>query len=164
VSASRASLLAGSVTVAAIVLIVLAATAVDRAGRQWLLVAGYAVSLLGAVLGVVFWLTGNLHSWLTLYLSGAVLLLGVSVMDPLVYAYTTELYPTRMRSWGTMSSSAWRAVAAVVAPILIGQILQSGLGVGVVFVLFGGVLVVGLVVQSIWGIETKQAQLERLSR
>jgi putative MFS transporter len=163
VSPSRASLLAGSVTIGAIVLIAGIAALVDRAGRKRLLLTGYVVSMLGAALGVVCWLTGRLDGWLPLYLAGALVLLGVSAIDPLVYAYTAELFPTRMRSWATMSASAWRAVAAVVAPVVIGQLLQAGLGIGVVFGLFGVVLLAGLLVLSRWGVETKQAQLERLS-
>jgi putative MFS transporter len=164
VSQSTASLLAGAVNVLAIVLIITAATLVDRIGRRQLLVAGYVVSLVGAVLGVVLWLTGNLHGWAPLYASGALLLLGVYSVDPLIYAYTSELFPTRIRSWATMSASAWRAVAAVLAPIVIGEILQIGLGIGVVFALFALVLLAGLVAQMAWGVETKQAQLERLAR
>lgn len=164
VSAARASLLAGSVQVVAIVLIVVSALVVDRIGRKWLLLGGYLVALAGGALGAVLWQAGRLDSWVPLYLAGTLLLLGVSVMDPLVYAYTAELYPTRMRSWGTMSSSAWRAIAAVIAPVVIGQILQAGLGIGAVFALFAVVLLAGLVIHAVWGLETKQAQLERLAR
>ena len=121
------------------------------------------VSLLGAVLGVGLWFTGQLHGWVPLYVAGALLMLGVYTIDPLVYAYTTELFPTRMRAWATMSSSAWRAVAAVVAPVVIGLILQVGLGIEVVFGLFAVVLALGLAAQLVWGVETKQAQLERLA-
>lgn len=164
VSQSRASVLAGAVNIVAIVLIIVVAGLVDTVGRKRLLLAGYLVSLVGAVLGVVFWLTGNLHGWGLLYTAGALLMLGVYTVDPLVYAYTTELFPTRMRAWATMSASAWRAAAAVVAPIVIGEILQVGLGIGTVFALFALVLLAGLGAQAGWGVETKQKQLERLSR
>lgn len=164
VSQSRASVLAGAVNVVAIVLIIVVAGLVDTVGRKRLLVSGYVVSLLGAVLGVVFWLTGNLHGWGLLYTAGALLMLGVYTVDPLVYAYTAELFPTRMRSWATMSASAWRAAAAVIAPIVIGEILQIGSGIGAIFALFAIVLVIGLITQAGWGVETKQVQLERLAR
>lgn len=163
VSASRASLLSGSIVVVAIVLIIVAAAVVDRVGRRALLVAGYVLSTVGALLGTLLWLTGRLDGWLPLYLSGLVLLLGVSMLDPVIYSYTVELYPTRMRSWGTMGASAWRAVGAVGAPVAIGQILQAGLGIGMVFAMFSCVLLVGLLVQVAAGIETKQAQLETLA-
>ena len=91
-------------------------------------------------------------------------MLGVYTVDPLVYAYTAELFPTRMRSWATMSASAWRAAAAVVAPIVIGEILQVGSGIGAIFALFAIVLVIGPITQAGWGVETKQVQLERLAR
>lgn len=164
VSQATASLLAGSINIVAMVFIVGIAVLVDAVGRTWLLRAGYLVSLAGAALGVVLWLTGGLHGWGPLYAAGALLMLGVYSMDPLVYAYTTELFPTRMRSWATMSSSAWRAVAAVLAPIVIGELLGSGLGIGAVFALFAAVLLAGLIAHASWGVETKQAQLERLAR
>lgn len=164
VSQSRASLLAGSIVVGVVLLILVVAALVERVGRKPLLIAGYVVALLGGLAGIACWLTGNLHSWLPLYLAGLLLLLGVGMIDPLVYAYTAELFPTRMRSWASLSASAWRAVAAVIAPIVIGQLLQAGLGIGVVFVLFTVVVLIGLTAQAGWGIETKQAQLERLAR
>jgi putative MFS transporter len=164
VSQSRASLLAGSIVVGAVVLILVVAALVERDGRRPLLIAGYTVSLLGGLLGTGFWLTGSLHGWLPLYLAGLLLLLGVSAIDPLIYAYTAELFPTRMRSWASLSASAWRAVAAVIAPIVIGQLLQAGLGIGVVFALFTVVVLIGLTAQAGWGVETKRAQLERIAR
>lgn len=164
VSQSRASLLAGSIVVGVVLLILVVAALVERVGRKPLLITGYVVALLGGLTGVACWLTGNLNGWVPLYLAGLLLLLGVGMIDPLVYAYTAELFPTRMRSWASLSASAWRAVAAVIAPIVIGQLLQAGLGIGVVFVLFTVVVLIGLTAQAGWGIETKQAQLERLAR
>lgn len=163
VSPATASLLNGAVTVAAIALVAVVAALVDRLGRRILLIAGYAVSITGAGLGVVFWLTGSINGWVPLFAAGALLLLGVSAVDPLIYAYTSELFPTRMRSWATMSASAWRAVAAVVAPVVVGLLLQAGFGAGTIFVLFGLILLGGLLAQIGWGIETKQVQLEKLS-
>ncbi|MGH3950373.1 MAG: hypothetical protein ACRDSE_14840 [Pseudonocardiaceae bacterium] len=51
----------------------------------------------------------------TLFVVGTSLLLGVNINATLVYLYTSELYPTRMRSRGTMAGSSRRHIAAVAA-------------------------------------------------
>ncbi|MEU6536851.1 MFS transporter [Streptomyces sp. NPDC047000] len=161
VSPSTAALLSGAVTLAAIALIIVVGATVDRVGRRRWFLTGYAISLAGALLAVVLAVTGNLHTWPALLAGGGLMLLGVSSVDPLVYAYTAEIYPTRMRSWGTLSASSWRGFAAVLAPTVIGTLVDHG--IATVFALFAAVLVIGLVVTTVFGIETKQASLEELS-
>ncbi|WP_051735657.1 MFS transporter [Streptomyces sp. NRRL B-3229] len=162
VSPSTAALLSGAVTLAAIVLIIAVGATVDRVGRRRWFLAGYVISLAGALLAVVLAATGNLHTWPALLASGGLMLLGVSSVDPLVYAWTAEIYPTRMRSWGILSASSWRGFAAVLAPTVIGALVDHG--IAAVFGLFGAVLVIGLVVTAVFGIETKQTSLEELSQ
>jgi MFS transporter, putative metabolite:H+ symporter len=162
VSPATASLLSGAITLASIVLIILVGSTVDRIGRRRWFLTGYTISLAGALLAVLLAATGHLHTWPALLVSGGLMLLGVSGIDPLVYAYTAEIYPTRMRSWGALSASSWRGFAAVLAPAIIGALVESGI-VGV-FGLFAAVLLVGLVVIARFGIETRQASLEELSQ
>nr|WTB11177.1 MFS transporter [Streptomyces antimycoticus] len=162
VSPSTAALLSGALTLAAIVLIIAVGTTVDRVGRRRWFLTGYVISLAGALLAVVLAATGNLHTWPALLASGGLMLLGVSSVDPLVYAWTAEIYPTRMRSWGALSASSWRGFAAVLAPTVIGALIDHG--IAAVFGLFAAVLVIGLVVTAVFGIETKQASLEELSQ
>lgn len=120
------------------------------------------ISLAGALLAVALAVTGNLHTWPALLVSGGLMLLGVSSVDPLVYAYTAEIYPTRMRAWGTLGASSWRGFAAVLAPTVIGALVDHG--IAAVFGLFAAVLLIGLAVTTCFGIETKQASLEELAR
>ncbi|WP_234543849.1 MFS transporter [Streptomyces shenzhenensis] len=162
VSPAMASLLSGAVTLASIALIIVVGATVDRVGRRRWFITGYAISLAGALLATVLGATGNLHTWPALLVSGGLMLLGVSAVDPLVYAYTAEIYPTRMRSWGTLSASSWRGFAAVLAPSVIGALVDHG--IAMVFGLFAAVLVIGLAVTARFGMETKQASLEELSR
>ncbi|MEH0578022.1 MFS transporter [Streptomyces sp. B21-108] len=164
VSPSTASLLSGAITLASIFLIIVVGSTVDRVGRRRWFLTGYTISLVGALLAGLLAATGHLHSWPALLLAGGIMMLGVSSIDPLVYAYTAEIYPTRMRSWGTLSASSLRGFAAVAAPTVIGRILESGAGVAGVFALFAACLVIGLAIQSRWGIETRQTTLEQLSR
>jgi MFS transporter, putative metabolite:H+ symporter len=162
VSPAMASLLSGAVTLASIALIIVVGATVDRVGRRRWFLTGYAISLIGALLAVILALTGNLHTWSALMVSGGLMLLGVGAADPLVYAYTAEIYPTRMRSWGTLSASSWRGFAAVLAPTVIGALVNHG--IAVVFGLFAAILLIGLIVTSVFGIETKQVSLEELAQ
>ncbi|MDT7705231.1 MAG: transporter, putative metabolite:H+ symporter [Pseudonocardiales bacterium] len=79
-------------------------------------------------------------------------------------AFGAQLYPTRMRAWATMVGSTLRGLAAVIAPIALGQLLARAGGIGWMFALFAAVLVVGLAVFARYGIETKQRTLEELAR
>jgi putative MFS transporter len=92
------------------------------------------------------------------------LLIGVNINAPLILMYTAELYPTRMRAWATMVGSTLRGLAAVIAPIALGQLLAHAGGIGWMFALFAAVLAVGLAVFARYGIETKQRTLEELAR
>lgn len=162
VTASTASLLNGAVTLAAIVLIIVAGATVDRVGRRRWFIIGFTISLIGVIVALILGTNGNLHTWPTLLVSGGLMLLGVSAIDPLVYAYTAEIYPTRMRAWGTLSASSWRGIAVVIAPTIIGALVEHG--IVSVFALFGGVLVVGGVITTAFCIETSRVPLEELSR
>ncbi|MFF5497827.1 MFS transporter [Streptomyces aquilus] len=164
VSASTASLLSGVVTLASISVILLVGRSVDRVGRRRWFLTGYLISLVGALLAVALAATGTLDTWPALLAAGGIMLVGVSGIDPLVYAYTAEIYPTRMRAWGVMSASSLRGFGAVAAPTVTGWILDSGAGVAGVFILFSACLVIGLAVHVRFGIETRQTSLEELSK
>jgi putative MFS transporter len=90
-------------------------------------------------------------------------LVGVNINAPLLYMYTAELYPTRMRAWATMVGSTLRGLSAVIAPIVLGQLIGGAGGIGWTFTLFAAVLAVGLAVFAANGIETKQRTLEELA-
>jgi Nitrate/nitrite transporter len=126
------------------------ALAVDRMGRRRLFLAGFAVALAGAILGVVMVASGA-TGWPTLFAAGLLLAIGSYVPAAGLYLYIPELYPTRIRAWGTAAGSSMNRIASVIAPTVVGALLAGGLGLGSVFVMFGLVLLVGLVVMSAWG-------------
>jgi putative MFS transporter len=160
---STASLLVAAATVGFLVLIFTMSLTVDRLGRRFWFVTGYTLAMAGCVTALVLWLTGSLDGWVPLCVAGSLVLFGVNINAPLMYLYTAELYPTRMRAWGTMAGSSWRNIAAFTAPAVIGQLLQAGFGIGTVFSMFLAVLMIGLFVQVRWALETKQTPLEKLS-
>jgi putative MFS transporter len=135
---------------------------VDRIGRKPWFVAGFALSVIGAVAGAVAIAIG-LTAWPVLFVAGLLMGLGISPVTAGLYLYTPELYPTRMRAWATSTGSSLNRVASAIGPILVGALLGAGLGLQSVFVSFGAVALIGMVVMAAMGIETKQRVLEELA-
>jgi MFS transporter, putative metabolite:H+ symporter len=161
---SVASIVVGALALVDIVLLVVIASTVDTIGRRVWFRIGYGTAILGALLGVGFAAAGVVDKWWAILIAGTVVLVGVKINGPLIYLYSAEIYPTRIRAWGTMSASSWRNIAAAAAPALVGQLLQTGVGLSAVYVIFGCVAVAGFIVQAKWTDETKQAALEELAK
>jgi putative MFS transporter len=78
------------------------------------------------------------------------------------YAYTPEIYPTRMRAYGCGVSSAVLRLAGAIAPTLIG-ILVADYSLNSVFVAMGIVSLAASVVVGLFAVETKGRVLEDIS-
>jgi putative MFS transporter len=135
---------------------------VDRVGRKPWFVAGFALAVIGTVAGAIAIAVG-LTAWPVLFVAGLLMGLGISPVTAGLYLYTPELYPTRMRAWATSTGSSLNRVASAIGPVLVGALLGAGLGLQSVFVSFGVVALIGLVVMVAMGIETKQRVLEELA-
>lgn len=135
---------------------------VDRVGRKPWFVAGFGLAVVGCAFGAIAAFTGN-TGWPVLFVGGLLLGLGITPVTAGVYLYTPELYPTRMRAWATSSSSSWNRVASAIGPIIFGQLLAAGLGLTSIFIMLGGIAIVGVVVMLTLGVETKQQTLEELA-
>lgn len=159
---SQALYLTVAVAVSQLVVVYLFAMVVDRLGRRPLFIAGYVVALLGAALGLALVALGA-TSWPTLFSAGLLLAVGSYVPAAGLYLYVPELYPTRIRAWGTAAGSSMNRIASVIAPTAVGAMLAGGLGLGSVFAMFGVVLVIGLAAMLAWGVETKGRSLEETS-
>lgn len=72
-----------------------------------------------------------------------------------MYAYTPELYPTRIRSTGAGMAASFGRIGGVIGPYLVGYLLERGTGITGVFLIFCGAIVVGVVVLLAWGRETR---------
>ena len=79
-----------------------------------------------------------------------------------LYAYTPELYPTRIRATGTGFASAIGRVGSLIGPYVIGIILPSTGQTGV-FALGAGAFVVAALAVLIFGEETRGRTLESIS-
>jgi MFS transporter, putative metabolite:H+ symporter len=135
----------------------------DRFGRRPTFKVAYGVMIVGAVFGCVT--IGLLHhsQWPWLFGAAVIMLLGGSILALGVYIYTPELYPTRMRGWGTSFCSTGNRLASYLAPIIVGDMLSAGLGLGWVFFVMLGASVIGLAVLWAYGPETRGKLLEELA-
>ncbi|WP_051581177.1 MFS transporter [Pseudonocardia acaciae] len=139
------------------------ALTVDKVGRKPWFVGGFALSVVGGVVGAVAIALGA-TAWPVLFVAGLLMGLGISPVTAGLYLYTPELYPTRMRAWATATGSSLNRVASTIGPILVGALLGAGLGLSSVFIAFGVIAAVGMVVMAWLGIETKQRVLEELAQ
>jgi MFS transporter, putative metabolite:H+ symporter len=130
---------------------------VDRLGRRPWFILAYA---LGAAPLIAIWARGAAHPREVIVLV-AISFMFISGNSMLVYLYTTEIYPTRLRTLGTGGASAWLRVASAAGPAIVGFAL-NGYGVSGVFLLFGMVSLAGAAV-SFRTVETRDRALEEIS-
>jgi putative MFS transporter len=153
------ALRAASMTnVAQVVLLLVCAMVIDRTGRKHWMMGAFG---LGAVLLAVLAFGGTEHlSWVIVLATLSYGLIGS--INAVVYLYTPEIYPTRMRAIGTGVATSWLRIASAIGPWLIGVMLGTG-GVDSVFLLFAAVAVVGLAASTRM-IETRNLRLEDIAR
>jgi MFS transporter, putative metabolite:H+ symporter len=134
-----------------------AALLLDRVGRKkiavfYLLFAGIGSALLSLAMdpnSILFWSIivsfFNLGAWSALY------------------AYTPELYPTRIRGTAAGAAASIGRLAGVIAPTATPLLYFYG-GLPAAFAVFALVHVVGAVTIAVLGIETKGKTLEEISK
>jgi putative MFS transporter len=129
----------------------------DVGRRRWMTVA-FAVSALP-----LLWLASSgapsLNELVTFASIGAAAITTVTVI---LYLYTPELYPTRMRALGTSWATFWPRVASVAGASMVGYVLPLH-GINGVFAVFGSCAVIGCIACFTGGTETKERMLEDLS-
>lgn len=152
------SLRAASISnVVQVVAVIACAFLIDKIGRKKWATGAFIIS--GALL-LTLWVSGA-HS------PGSVMYLGssaygiIGTVTVLLYLYTPEIYPTRMRVIGTALATAWLRLASAIAPIIIGFMLDSQ-GVSSIFILFAVMAVIGAIL-AIKMIETREKVLEEIA-
>lgn len=136
---------------------------VDRIGRRTWFLVGFALSIAGVIWAIVALAVFRASAWPVLFSAAIPLTVGTAVNAGLIYLYAPELFPTRMRAWATATGSAASRLGSILAPIIIGALLQARLGLTSVFALLGVACGVGLIAVAVGGIETKQRTLEELA-
>jgi putative MFS transporter len=152
------ALRAASMTnVAQVVILLVCAFFIDRIGRRSWAVAAF---LLGALLLVALALGGSVSLWTVIPL--ATLAYGVvGSVNAVLYLYTPEIYPTRMRAIGTGLATSWLRIASAVGPTIVGYMVGSQ-GINSVFLMFAGVAVIGAIAATQM-IETVGRRLEDIA-
>lgn len=152
------ALRAASMTNVAQVIILLAcAFCIDRIGRRsWAIVS----FLVGAALLIALAAGGAGSLWSVILL--ATLAYGVvGSVNAVLYLYTPEIYPTRMRAIGTGLATSWLRIASAVGPTVVGYMVGAQ-GINSVFLMFGIVAVIGAVAATQM-IETVGRKLEDIA-
>jgi len=80
-----------------------------------------------------------------------------------LYIYTPELYPTRMRAWGTAAATSMNRLAQTVGPAVAGILIGSAFGIAAVFALNGAIALIGALTVLWLGIETRGRVLEEIA-
>lgn len=135
----------------------LCAFTIDHLGRKRVFVWSLVLTCL---MLVILALTGA-HTANQLLVWGSLAWLFAGANSIGLYVYTPEIYPTRIRSIGVGTATAWMRFASMLGPILIGTLMVNGLPL--TFIVFAVVAGISAVVVRIWAIETSQRVLEEVS-
>jgi putative MFS transporter len=152
------SLRAGTLTNVAQVLVLLGcAFAIDRVGRRrWTTVCFVAGAVLLAALGS--FASGSVTAVIALVtLSYGI----VGSVNAVLYLYTPEIYPTRMRALGTGAATCWLRLASAAGPVLVGYLVAHS-GTAAVFLMFAAAGVIGAVAATVM-LETRNRRLEEIA-
>jgi putative MFS transporter len=152
------ALRAGTLTnVAQVAILLGCAFAIDRLGRRgWTMVCFVAGAVLLAALGS--FASGSVVAVITLVtLSYGI----VGSVNAVLYLYTPEIYPTRMRALGTGAATCWLRLASAAGPVLVGYLVAHS-GTGAVFLMFAAAGVVGAVAATAM-LETRNRALEEIA-
>ena len=154
----RESLRAASMTnVAQVIVLLLCAYFIDRAGRRnWTVICFIIGAVLLAVLG--FSGAGSVTGVMILATASYGI---VGSVNAVLYLYTPEIYPTRMRAIGTGLATSWLRLASAAGPAIVGVMVGS-VGIASVFIMFAAAAVVGAVAGR-YIIETRARRLEEIA-
>ncbi len=144
--------------VAQVILLLVCVFTIDRIGRRnW--VAGSFV--LGGAALALFGITGAQNPAVLMIL-GTLAYGVIGSTNAVLYLYTPEIYPTRMRAIGTGLATSWLRLASAAAPTIVGLMVGEQ-GIAAVFFMFAGVAVVGLIAATRM-IETSNRRLEDIAQ
>jgi MFS transporter, putative metabolite:H+ symporter len=154
----RESLRAASMlNVAQVAVLLVCAFCIDRIGRRnWTAASFIAGGALLAILGFV-----RAYSAFSVMLLATLSYGIIGSANAVIYLYTPEIYPTRMRAIGTGLGTSWLRIASALGPAAVG-VMVGATGIGSVFWMFAGVSVVGALAATRM-IETRDRRLEDIA-
>ena len=143
--------------VAQIVVVLACALTIDRIGRKrWVLTCLVAGAVLMAALGA-FAATSIVAVMAMTTLAYGV----VSSVNAVLYLYTPEIYPTRIRARATGIATGWVRVSSACGQLLVGYFVAAE-GTAFVFFMFAAVSLAGAVAATLM-LETRNRRLEEIA-
>jgi len=130
---------------------------IEKLGRKPVVIVATAMTALSA------YFYGNSETLTTLYVWGFAMMFFTYAMWSSIYAYTPELYPTRMRGTGCGLSSSVGRIGAIAGPYAIGWLLASA-GSGAVFTMAASMFGIAALAVLVLGPETQGRILEEISQ
>ena len=121
------------VAVSVFILPVILRFSIDRIGRRPLPMFGTAIGGL-ALISMIF-----INVDATVWLVGLAIIgqIGISIGSMVLWPYTAETYPTRIRSLALGTSSSLARAASMLTPVLVGAVLQLTGSITLIFLVFG---------------------------
>jgi MFS transporter, putative metabolite:H+ symporter len=154
----RQSLRAASMTnVAQVAVLFVCAFSIDRIGRRnWTVAAFILGGGMLALLGII-----GAQKVLSVMILGTLGYGIIGSVNAVLYLYTPEIYPTRMRAIGTGLATSWLRIASAVGPAVVGFMVDAK-GIHSVFLMFAGVSIVGALAATRM-VETSDRRLEEIA-
>lgn len=130
----------------------------DRFGRRPVLVAALGVAALGAMVVAVA------RTEAAFVIGGGALAGGVLASWPVILAYASEMYPTRIRATATGWASAAGRAAGIVTPLLLATLMRTWTsGRFEALTVIAAALVVAVGIVLVFGEETAGRRLEEVA-
>jgi putative MFS transporter len=136
-------------TVSIFILPVILKLTIDRIGRRPLPMFGTAIGGI-ALLAMIFIDHSATLGLVALAIIGQI---GISIGSMVLWPYTAETYPTRIRSLALGTSSSLARGASMLTPLLVGVVLQKTRSTTLVFLAFG---LASIAVALLWRFGTRE--------
>jgi putative MFS transporter len=146
-----------TITIGGIPGFLLATYLIEKIGRRPVVIVSTAMTAVSA------YLYGNAGTLTMLYTWGFLMMFFTYAMWSSIYAYTPELYPTRMRGTGCGLSSSVGRIGAIAGPYAIGWLLVTA-GASAVFSMAAGMFGLAALAVLVFGPETQGRILEEISQ
>jgi putative MFS transporter len=152
------ALRAASMTnVAQVLVLLVCAFCIDRIGRRNWTTACFVIG--GAALAILGF--AGAQSVLSVMILGTFSYGIIGSVNAVLYLYTAEIYPTRVRAIGTGLATSWLRLASAIGPAVVGLMVGAE-GIRSVFIMFAAISIIGALA-ALRMIETRARRLEEIA-